>query len=178
MHEKQEVMRAQKGDKEAFSRLIKQNEVSLYRIARSIVKADDACADAIQEAILKAYTGIVSLREARYFKTWLIRILIHECYRILQEKRRFIPTETIHTAANESSLQAMERTIEVQEIVDALEDELRLPVILYYFENLSVKEVGKLLALPEGTVKSRLSRARKKLAQALHYPEQGGNSDE
>ncbi len=71
MSQENEVRMAQKGSKDAFMRLIKNSELSMYRVAKSFLKSDPDCADAIQEAILKAYRTIASLREPGYFKTLL-----------------------------------------------------------------------------------------------------------
>lgn len=130
----------------------------MYRVAKSFLKSDTDCADAIQETILKAYRTLGSLKEPRYFKTWLIRILINECKRVLNVKSKIIPMEelTVYSQQKDVFEQA-----EVREAVAALEEELRVIVTLYYFEDLSLKEVAQLLETPEGTVKSRLSRARK-----------------
>ncbi|MFA5880809.1 MAG: sigma-70 family RNA polymerase sigma factor [Eubacteriales bacterium] len=172
MSQENEVRMAQKGSKDAFMRLIKNSELSMYRVAKSFLKSDPDCADAIQEAILKAYRTIASLREPGYFKTWLIRILINECKQILKFKNRVIPIEDL-------IVQSQQRDVfeqaEVLEVVDSLEDELRTIVILYYFEDLPLQEVARVLELPEGTVKSRLSRARAKLAELLGNQEERGN---
>jgi len=172
LSQENEVRMAQKGSKDAFMRLIKNSELSMYRVAKSFLKSDPDCADAIQEAILKAYRTIASLREPGYFKTWLIRILINECKQILKFKNRVIPIEDL-------IVQSQQRDVfeqaEVLEVVDSLEDELRTIVILYYFEDLPLQEVARVLELPEGTVKSRLSRARAKLAELLGNQEERGN---
>lgn len=78
-------------DKSAFTRLILANEQQLYRIAKSILKKDEDCADAAQEAIAAGFASLHTLRDDRYAKTWLIRILINQCYRILRENSRHLP---------------------------------------------------------------------------------------
>lgn len=95
MQQESEVELAQKGSKEAFSRLIKNSEASMYRVAKSFLKTDTDCADAIQETILKAYKMIRSLKQPQYFKTWLIRILINECKHVLNVKNKVIPMEDL-----------------------------------------------------------------------------------
>ena len=172
MQQENEVLMAQKGSKDAFMRLIKNSELSMYRVAKSFLKSNPDCADAIQETVLKAYQTIASLREPRYFKTWLIRILINECKQILKFKNRVIPIEDL-------IIQSQQRDVfeqaEVLEAVDSLEDELRTIVVLYYFEDLPLQEVARVLEIPEGTVKSRLSRARAKLAELLGNQVERGN---
>ena len=65
----------------------------MYVTARSILSEDEDCADAIQETIVKAFSKINSLKQDAYAKTWLIRILINECYNVLRQKSRQIPMD-------------------------------------------------------------------------------------
>ena len=76
------VIQAKKHDKEAFVKLIEDNQASMYKAAIAILQNDEDAADAIQETILICWEKIGSLRHAGYFKTWLMRILIHQCYAI------------------------------------------------------------------------------------------------
>ncbi|MCE5169087.1 sigma-70 family RNA polymerase sigma factor [Paenibacillus profundus] len=166
-----EVERVRQGDKDAFGTLIRAHEASLYRIAKSIVSSDEDCADAIQEAVLKAYRSIHTLREPRYFKTWLVRILVNECRSILRKRKQTVPfIELQHARAEEDDYMH----IETQEIVDSLEEDLRIVVTLFYIEDLPLKEVADMLDQPIGTVKSRLYRARQKLAELLNVTNGSG----
>ncbi|KJB88823.1 RNA polymerase [Paenibacillus sp. E194] len=163
--------RACKGDKDAFGTLIRTYEAPLYRVAKSIVHSDEDCADAIQEAVLKAYRSIHSLREPKYFKTWLVRILVNECRTLLRKKKQTVPfVELQHSKAEASEYEH----IETLEIVNALEEDLRIVVTLFYIEDLPLKEVADMLDQPVGTVKSRLFRARNKLADMLHISRENG----
>lgn len=75
-------------DKNTFGQLVMDNERQLYRIAKSILKNDEDCADAAQEAVKKAFEKLDTLREDRYAKTWLIKILIRVCYDLLAEQKK------------------------------------------------------------------------------------------
>lgn len=157
------VRSAQRGDKDAFVRLVKDAELTMYRVAKSMVKTDEACADALQETILKAYGSLRSVKEPRYFKTWLVRILINVCNQMLRTNRQVVLIEEwMDTPAASSSSYDK---VEIQEAVDSLEDDHRVIVTLYYFHDLSIKEIAQSLDIREGTVKSRLNRARNKLAR-------------
>lgn len=136
----------------------------MYRVAKSKLSSDNDCADAIQETILKAYKAINSLKQPQFFKTWLIRILINECKNIIVQKNKVIPMEEI---IFEKSTNNLDENLSMQEILNLLENDLRNIVLLYYFEDMAIKEISSVLDIPEGTVKSRLSRARKKLANIL-----------
>jgi RNA polymerase sigma-70 factor (ECF subfamily) len=164
------IKRARSGDKESFVALVHHFEANLYRVAKAILKKDEDCADAIQETILKAYYSIHTLREPSFVKTWLIRILINECNQILRYKQKVIAMHDLHTS--ESAGPGSE-SVEIHEVVNRLEEDLRVVVTLYYFEDLAVKQIAELLGISEGTIKSRLYRARQALAKEFHFPEEG-----
>lgn len=152
--------RSIKGDKEAFSILIKIYEKSLYRIAISIVRNNEDALDCIQEAILKVYENIYNLKKAKYFKTWIIRILINKCNDLISKNSKLVfISEYKNVSYDDSTIY----NIELNDILESLEEELRIIVMLYYFEDLSIRNISKIINIPQGTVKSRLSRARKKL---------------
>ena len=149
------------GDLEAFTRLVKKYEQSMYRVCRSILPSENECLDAAQEAIIKAYHSLNTLRDPRFFKSWLMRILVNECHRLVRKTSKLVLLDDRHEQA---SSYRFEENIEVQEAVQLLEDELRLCIVLYYFEDMAIKDISIVLNQPEGTIKSRLSRARKKLS--------------
>ncbi|MEN1986835.1 sigma-70 family RNA polymerase sigma factor [Paenibacillus hubeiensis] len=155
---------ARKGDKEAFVHLIRATKQSLYTVARSIVKNDEDCADAIQETIAKAFSNIHTLNEPAYFKTWMIRILINECNRIIRKKRRVFP---VPYDMRKASYTSDYEQIELFEVIDGLDEQLQIIVTLYYVEDLSIKEISTMLEVSEGTIKSRLFRARRQLSEIV-----------
>lgn len=165
-----DVKLAKKGDKVAFCRLIKKNENSMYRTAKAILKTDEDCADAIQEAIIKAYKNIGKLKKEEFFKTWLIRIVINESYRLLKRKNKLVPVENVIDEGENYNLE--DESIIVRHAVNSLEEELKIVTVLHYFEDLPIKDISKVISIPEGTVKSRLSRARTKLYEVLKIKEE------
>ncbi|MBW9156224.1 RNA polymerase sigma factor [Clostridium tagluense] len=170
-----EIKQAIEGHKDSFANLIKHFEQLLYKVAKSMLQSDDDCADAIQEAILKAYKSIDNLKEIKFFKTWLVRILINECHNINKVKSKIIPVNEIReTACDKSVITTIDDNIEMQEILNCLENDLKSVVVLYYFEEFSIKEISSMIGIPEGTVKSRLSRARLKLKVILNKDVDGG----
>ncbi|KOP71131.1 sigma-70 family RNA polymerase sigma factor [Cytobacillus solani] len=161
-----DVLLAQSGDQEAFIRIINCCESSLYRVAKGFLKEDSDCADAIQETILKSYKSISKLKKPAYFKTWLIRILINECNDILKKKQRSFPIESIE---NISIHQDAENAFnELRDAITELNEKYQSVVALFYFEDCSIKEIAAILNIREGTVKSRLNRARFMLATYLN----------
>lgn len=159
-----DVKLAKKGDKEAFSRLIESNKASLYRVALSMLTEKQDIEDAIQSSILKAYQGVIHLKKNEFFKTWLIRILINECKSILNRNKKVIHIEEIN---KELSITDDYRNLEITSAVNSLDEDLRIVTTLFYFEDIPQKDIAKALGIPEGTVKTRLSRARTKLYELL-----------
>ena len=134
---------------------------TLYRVSYSLLPNPYDQDDAVQETIRIALQKRAALRDDRYLKTWIIRILINECYGILRKKKKELPTETIEVIAPPTS---------DREVVDALaqlEERFRLPLVLHHIEGYSTKEISKILRVPEGTVKGRLVRGRDLLKTKL-----------
>ncbi len=150
--------------KEELGQMIIQSEDTLYHVAKTLLYNDADCADAIQEAIVKAFAGLHSLRRDAYAKTWLIRILINECYAVMRREKRIVPLEDYQQE------EAASQTEDYSDLYEALRElpyDSRICVTLYYLEGYSVKETAKLLAITESAVKSRLARARAKLRTEL-----------
>ena len=83
------IKRAKKGDIEAFINLMEMNKTSMYKAAKSILNNDEDIADAIQETILSCYKNIENLKEVKYFKTWMTRILINKCNDIIRANKKY-----------------------------------------------------------------------------------------
>lgn len=157
--------------KEELGRLILESERQLYSTAKTIIYNDQDCADAIQETIVKAFSKIHTLKKEEYAKTWLIRILINECYNILRKESRQISMEDMTEITN---IQVEEENADYSELykaVNSLKNELRMPVILYYIEDFSIKEIARILEITEGAVQKRLARARAKMKADLKKQE-------
>lgn len=150
-------------DKEEFTRAVLEYESTLYRVAKSMLGSEADCADAAQNALLRAWEKQHTLRDTAYFKTWLTRILINECRAMLRQRARFVPLEE---EAAEGEI-APERDSGLYEAVMGLDVKYRVPFVLYYIEGFRTREIASMLKLPEGTVKTRLWRAREILRTEL-----------
>ncbi len=155
---------AKKGDKEAFCSLIEANRNTIYRVAAAILSEND-CDDAVQEAVIKAYKNIARLKDNTLFKTWLVRIVINESNRIYKKRKKYVSLN--EEVLRDIPTDGFQNASDVRHEVMRLEKDLRIVVLLFYYEDMSVKEIAASLGIPEGTVKSRLSRAREKLLNAL-----------
>ncbi|WP_430786602.1 sigma-70 family RNA polymerase sigma factor [Virgibacillus flavescens] len=161
----EDIILAQKGDKDAFMRIILDSQDSLYRVSKGILRNDNDCADAIQNAIEKAYDSISKLKKANYFKTWMIRILINECYNILKLKNKSVAIETVDIMATYEM--NLDESIDLTAAINQLESHYRSVIILFYLEDYTINEIAEILQVGPGTVKSRLNRARTKLGSFL-----------
>ena len=160
-----DVKRAKCGDKNAFCNLIRINKVSMYRVSKSILNKEEDVEDAVSEAILKAYKNIKSLKDESFFKTWLIRIVINESNTIYKKRKREIVVENEHFANVQVNDKYKDLTL--YNAINQLDDDLRITTILFYFEDVKYKDIANILDIKEGTVKSRLSRAKEKLYNIL-----------
>ena len=167
------VRRAKKRDPDAFTELMQLHEKDMYRTASAILPQDADIADAIQETILTVGEKIDTVQKNRYFKTWMIRILINKCKDILRSGRRMICVEELPEQAAKDTVEA-EANLEWKEALWGLDEKYRLIVVLFYAEGLRTAEIGKLLQLPDSTVRTRLARGREQLARYYAETEEGG----
>ena len=142
-----------------FSERVRALQGPLWRIAWAILRNSADCDDAIQEALLRAWNRIGSLRDETAFDAWLMRILVNESKDILRRRAR--RPQTSMEAAPE--LTAPEENTALRDAILALPLSLRLPLLLHYMEGYSVKETARMLHLPETTVHWRLHAARKRI---------------
>ena len=159
------IRKAKQGYVNEIGQVILENMQTLYRVAFGILKSEEEIYDAISSTTIIVFEKIHTLKDEQYFKTWLTRILINECYKIYNQNKKIIHLENY----NQEKLSYNDTYVdlEIRNIVKGLDGDLKEIVMLYYFEDFSVKEISKILKIPEGTVKSRLSRAREKLEKAL-----------
>lgn len=150
--------------KEQLGQIIITSEDMLYHVAKTLLYNDADCSDAIQEAIVKAFTNLHTLKRDSYAKTWLTRILINECYAIMRREKRIVSLEEYHC---EETAAELDDYSDLYEALSQLQPEIRICVTLYYLEGYSVKETAQLLGITESAVKNRLARARAKLRSEL-----------
>ncbi len=151
--------------KEQLGQLIIASEETMYHVAKTLLSSDADCADAIQEAIVKAFTNLHTLRQDSYAKTWLIRILINECYAFMRREKRIVSLEEYQY----QEIAEQEDYSDLYQAVRQLPQKIRICVTLYYLEGYSVKETAKILGISESAVKNRLARARAKMRGELEH---------
>lgn len=156
------ILEAKRGDPDAFSALMQSQMQNMYKAARAILNSDEDAADAIADTILICWEKLDQLKKPEFFRTWMTRILINKCKDIIRKRKRYSFVEEV------PDVSVQEEGFENVEWIDALnclEEKYRLVTVLYYVEGFSAVEIGEMLGMPDSTVRSRLSRARRKLAQ-------------
>lgn len=151
-------------DKERFTQLVTAQQRRMYRIAVSYTASSADAEDAMQEALLRAWSKRHTLRDEALFATWLTRILINECKTLLRKRKRSVPVEQLPALA---APPADEEAAEVRQVMFAMPQHYRLPLVLSLVEGYTMKEIAALLRLPLGTVKSRIARGKKMLEQEV-----------
>lgn len=148
-------------ENEAFARVILDMTDTLYRISCAQLPQRADREDAVQETLRKAWEKRKDLRDERYVKTWVIRILLNECHTIQRRMKHTLVLDALPAMQN-----APEKG-DLKEALLQLPEKYRIPLMLYYLEGYSVRDTAMMLRLPQGTVKTRLSRGRTMLKAIL-----------
>lgn len=150
-------------DEKEFAARIWAMRQTLFRICFSQLPAVQDREDAVQEALARAWRKRGQLREEGYLQTWLVRILLNVCHDMQRRGQRMVPTAEIELPVQDTSPDGA-----LREALLALPEKYRLPILLYYLEGYSLRQVAQMLRVPENTVKTRLSRGRQQLKERLH----------
>ncbi|MBQ9156892.1 MAG: RNA polymerase sigma factor [Eubacterium sp.] len=162
------------GDRSSFDLLYEKYKNLALRTAYLICRKKEDSEDILQETFVLCHLHIEELKKEGEFKSWMLRILVREAYRMLKEKQREIPDEEIGLRLSGQTVPdildqeiARDQELTILSAIDQLSPNHRLAVILYYYDELSVKEIARVTGCLEGTVKSRLYFARRKLRSIL-----------
>ncbi|HIR12598.1 MAG TPA: RNA polymerase sigma factor [Candidatus Choladousia intestinavium] len=158
------VGQAKNGSAHAFALLYKEIYQDLYRFAFYTLRHPQDAEDAVSEAVTDAFSQIRSLKEAAAFKAWMFRILTAKCRRKL--KQYVDKTEELEETIPGKSRDWNE-DLDVRQAFFSLSQEERLILSLNLFAGYTSQEIGGLLKLPSGTVRSKQSRALRKMEQQL-----------
>lgn len=166
--------KSKKNKDQNFANLIEENKLRFHKTAKIILKNDDDSYDALQEALLSMYQKYDQLENKEYFSTWSTRIVINKCYDLLRKNKNNIQPidEVIENDINLSHYDEYEvDKYGIKKAMESLNEDQKLITILYYYDDYSIKEISEIMDIPEGTVKSRLSKARELLKQKLEKEE-------
>jgi RNA polymerase sigma-70 factor (ECF subfamily) len=142
----------------------------LTYVAFTYVRDQSRAEDLVQQTFMNAYLSIHRLKDPSRPFPWLVRIVINQCLNVTRNSRREQPTEFLpeqRSISTEDIYMQQSRDKEVYAAIMSLPDKFRTPIILFYFEELSIREIADALKLSEGAVKTRLSRGRDQLKNKL-----------
>lgn len=185
MDEKELVQRMKAKDKTAFDALYEKYKNTLLRMAYLVSGQMYDAEDIVQETFVKCFLHIGDLKKNEGFRPWLFQILYRTAYAHGRKRKREIPEEDIAIRADATDgVTCLDRIIQtetdwkVKQAVQSLDFKHRAVVVLYYFNEMPIKEMARVLGCTEGTAKSRLFAARKKLKDKLIMLEEGGMNHE
>ena len=137
----------------------------LYSISWSMLSNNDDCADAVQEALTKAWQKRDALRSRKAFKSWMMQIQYNVCKDMLRKRKHqaYVPLEDEHTAAMVTDM----RDFSLTDMLQYLSPEHRTAIVLHYVEGYRVNDIAKMTGVPVGTVKTRLLYARAHLKKTM-----------
>lgn len=158
------LSRARAGDREAFELIVLAKGEPAFRTAMAILGNEADARDATQETFIAAWRGIASLREPERFDAWLGRILINSCRMALRHRGRVREVELTDSPVDSPS---GSDSADFDSAFDRLSVDQRALLVLHHVHGYDVREIGRWLGIPSGTVKWRLSRARHALAAEL-----------
>ena len=153
------VHKAKRKDPDAFTALMNAYMQHLYKTAKAILMNDEDAADAMQETIMVCWEKMGTLKEDRYFKAWVTKILINECYNLIRGRKGVTYVDEIPEIPDDGE----KSDLEWKEALAVLGEEYRLPVVLHYVQGFQTKEIAKLMGISDAAVRTRLSRAREHL---------------
>lgn len=134
----------------------------LFTVAHAMLRSEQDAMDAVQEAVTRGWAKRRALREEGYFSTWITRILINVCKDMLRRRR---PTVELYDMPG--PMPHSDEIMDIRRAMAALDDKTRLCASLFYYEDMTIQTIALTLRVSEGTVKSRLHRARAQLRKAL-----------
>lgn len=166
------IKKLKHGDEKAFEMLVNNYQQKIYSLAFSSLGNKEDALDIVQEVFIKIYRGISMFNGDSALSTWIFRITKNTCYDFLRKKRKNIDEEIPDDLADDMPLpediaeQKFERET-VKTCLDKLPPKYKMVLLLREYQDLSYSEIAKILDISEGTVKSRISRAREYLLNEI-----------
>ena len=156
-----------KGNKESFGILIKNNKEYLYKMAFLYVKDEQDALEVIHETVYRAFLNIEKLKKAKFFNTWITRILINVSIDFLKKKGKNEMLDESTPIIKEKCEISTEEKLDLYNAIDLLNDNYKTVIIMMYFNDMKIKDISKVMEIPENTVKTYLRRAKQALGEVL-----------
>ncbi|ELC8416217.1 sigma-70 family RNA polymerase sigma factor [Clostridium perfringens] len=161
------IKESMKGNKESFGILIKNNKEYLYKMAFLYVKDEQDALEVIHETVYRAFLNIEKLKKAKFFNTWITRILINVSIDFLKKKGKNEMLDESTPIIKEKCEISTEEKLDLYNAIDLLNDNYKTVIIMMYFNDMKIKDISKVMEIPESTVKTYLRRAKQALGEIL-----------
>lgn len=153
--------------KDWFVERVKSCQSGLYGLAISILRNEEDAKDAVQETLYKAFDNIENLKDPNKFKPWIMKILSNTAYDMIRKKKFSTNIDDYTNTLESKSSIDIDTKVTLWAAVQSLESTYRPVIILFYYEDLTIMEISKILGITIVTTKKRLSRARRQLKDIL-----------
>ncbi len=150
--------------KEWFCKNVKNLENGMYRLSYSILKNEADAQDAVQETIYKSYKNLENLKDKKKFKTWIYKILTNVSFEIINSKKNYLDIEQEDI---QSEKEDIDTNLSLWNAVQELKQPYRTVITLFYYEDMSIKEISKITGTNVDAVKKQLSRGREKIKEVM-----------
>ena len=180
---------AKTGDQQAIAQLYEQTSRRAYYLAKQLVKDEDQAQDIVQDAYVKVFTNLPLLEQVENFQGWLNTIVVNRSKDYLKKKKPMLFSQMVSEEDEGSELDfedeggyfSPDQKVDyaetkrlIQGMIDRLPQEERMAIVLFYLEEMPVKQIARVMECSEGTVKSRLNYGRKAIkAQVLELEKKG-----
>ena len=159
------MKQAKNGNEKAFLKLIEQEKIKLYKMAYMYMKSENDALDIVQETIMKAFIHIKSVKEEKYFSTWITRILINTALEAIRKNNKVVIFDKLIIEPVQSSQQ--EERMDLLKAIRNLDEKYKTVIILKYYHDLTVSDIAEIVQYPEGTVKTNLHRGLNELKKSF-----------
>ena len=150
--------------KKWFCDNIKDLENGMYRLSYSILRNETDAQDAVQEAIYRSYKNLEFLKDKRKFKSWIYKIITNTSFEMLKNKKDYLDIEQENVQEDKIDI---DTNLTLWNAVQGLEQPYRTTITLFYYEDMSIKEISKITGTKIDAIKKQLSRGREKIKEVM-----------
>lgn len=161
------VKEAIRGNSKAFAELLGNYKTYLYRIAYAYVKEENTALDIIQESTCKCWVKIKTLKDEKYFKTWITRIVINTAINMKEKNSKMTFLDKSNPVVDDKKELHIEEKLDLYNAIELLNSKYKMVIILKYFNDMSIDTIADVMDIPVNTVKSHLRRAKQELNKIL-----------
>ncbi|MFB1050003.1 sigma-70 family RNA polymerase sigma factor [Paraliobacillus sp. JSM ZJ581] len=161
------VKKSIKGNKKAFEKLMKQYYQQIYRTAFLYVHSREDALDIVQESTYQALISVHTLRNPEYFMTWFTKIIIRCAAQLVSRRKNIVHLTPDILASVKSNDDVNIDSLTLIESIRNLKENYQTTIILFYYYDYSIKTISEIMQIPEGTVKTYLSRGKEELKKTL-----------